>query len=57
MSLGDKLGAAASRLRSLLFPTVSDHPANGGMTGDLDPDDWPDAAEATEESNEESPAE
>lgn len=43
MGLGDRVASRLrSTARSIAFLTVSDHPENGGVTGDLDPDDWPD---------------
>jgi len=45
MGLGDRVASRLrSAVRSIAFLTVSDHPENGGITGDLDPDDWPDEA-------------
>jgi len=43
MGLGDRVASRLrSAARSLAFLTVSDHPENGGLTGELDPDNWPD---------------
>jgi len=54
MSLRDKFGAMAGKFRSFVIPFGMDHPSNGGITGDLDPDDWPD--DAAEEESEDADA-
>ena len=56
MSLGDRVSSLLSRVRSIAFLTVSDHPENGGITGDLDPEDWPDDQENNPDGRTESPA-
>jgi len=46
MGVRETLGAVAGRIRSSLgavaFLSIPDHPSNGGITGDLDPEDRPD---------------
>lgn len=54
MGLRDRLFGALKRIWWALYSPVTDHPSRGGMTGDLDPDDWPDTGES-EEQNEEKP--
>jgi len=45
MGVRETLGAVAGRIRSafgtVVFLSTPDHPADGGITGDLDPEDWP----------------
>lgn len=56
MSLGDRVGSLFSKVRSIVFLTVSDHPENGGITGDLDPEDWSDDEETDPDDRPEGPA-
>jgi hypothetical protein len=49
MGLRDRLFGALKRIWWTLYSPVTDHPKRGGMTGDLDPDDWPDPGESEEQ--------
>jgi len=49
MGVGDKLLGALKRVWWTLNSPITDHPKRGGMTGDMDPDDWPDSGESSEQ--------